>query len=302
MKKVIVAGASGLIGKTLCKELKKRGYEIGVIARNSKEAKKQIPFANFFAQWEDEKKLEGLINGSCAVINLAGAPIIGKRWSNNYKKVILDSRIKATGKIVETIKHAKIKPKVFINGSAVGYYGIDNKRICDENEKPGDDFLAKVCKAWEDEAIKAEAEKVRVVLIRSAIVLDKSDGALPKMLTPFKFFVGGPIGSGKQFFPWIHIEDEIGIILYSLENEKVHGAINASAPEVVTNKNFAKILGGVLNRPSFLPVPTFALKLLYGEAASTLTTGTQVSSDKIMSLGYLFKYPQLKSALENILQ
>lgn len=302
MKKVIVAGASGLIGKNLCSTLKNRGYKVIVVTRNSKKGNPFNGFVDKYVEWSQREELNREIDGSFAIINLSGAPIIGKRWSRKYKEIILNSRISTTQTLVSSIKKTKTKPKVFINGSAVGYYGEKTNYLCTEEKNAGHDFLAQVCREWEHEVLKVEKEKVRVVLIRSGIVLDKSDGALAKMLPPFQFFIGGPIGSGKQFFPWIHIQDEVGIILFALENEKVKGPINTVAPEATTNKIFSKSLGKVLNRPSLLPIPGFFLKIIFGEASSTLTSGVNVSSKKIESLGYIFKYPKLENALKNLLK
>jgi uncharacterized protein (TIGR01777 family) len=172
----------------------------------------------------------------------------------------------------------------------------------DETSPPGSDFLAKICSAWEAEAKKAKRYGVRVVCIRTAVVLNRQEGALPRMITPFFFWLGGPIGSGKQWFPWIHSVDEVGIICFALEHERVTGAINAVAPEVVTSKQFATTLGNVLHKPSLIPVPSTILSLLFGEAASVVTTGVLVSSQRISSLGYTFTYPSLQQALQNILK
>jgi uncharacterized protein len=302
-KKIVVAGATGLVGKTLCHELITRGYELIVVTRDIASAKLAILEASKYIDWSDTKDLEDAVGEAYGIINLAGSPIVGKRWTEDYKKILLDSRTTTTKHIVEAIKKATIKPQVLINGSAVGYYGIiPDATARNETASPGSDFLAKICVAWEKEAIEAEQFGTRVVCIRTAIVLDKNEGALPRMLTPFYYSVGGPIGSGKQWFPWVHVKDEVGIICFALENDNVKGAINSVSPDVVTNKTFAAIIGKVLNKPSFIPVPSFVLKLMFGEAAVVITTGIKISAQKITDLGYTFQYPKLQQALESILK
>lgn len=302
-KKVVIAGATGLIGKTLCNELQRRNYSLVVVTRDVIAAQKALLDVSQFATWNDTGAFERAIDGAYGVINLAGAPIVGKRWTEKYKKVLLDSRITTTKSIIAAIKKAEQKPKVLINGSAVGYYGYVPKETgYDETSPPGSDFIAQICVAWEKEASKAKTYGTRVVCVRTGIVLDKNAGALPRMLTPFYYYLGGPIGSGKQWFPWIHVQDEIGIICFALENEKVSGPVNSVSPDAVTNREFSSMVGKVLHKPSILPVPTFVLKLMFGEAAVVITTGVKVSSQKIIQLGYKFHYPKLQEALESILQ
>jgi len=302
-KRIVVAGATGLVGKTLCHELIMRGYELIVVTRDIVSAKHSLPEASNYIEWSDTKGLEESVGKAYGIINLAGSPIVGKRWTKEYKKVLLDSRTTTTKSIVNAIKKATIKPHVLINGSAVGYYGIiPAADTCSETASPGSDFLAKICVAWEKEAIEAEQFGTRVVCIRTAIVLDKNEGALPRMLTPFYFSVGGPIGSGKQWFPWVHVKDEVGIICFTLENANVKGPVNSVSPDAVTNKTFATMIGKVLHKPSFIPVPPFVLQFMFGEAAVVITTGVKVSSQKITDLGYTFQYSKLQQALESILK
>jgi len=302
-KRIVVAGATGLVGKTLCYELITRGYALIIVTRDIAVAKQSIPDATTYITWSDTKGLEKAVESAYGVINLAGSPIVGKRWTKEYKKVLLDSRTTTTKNIVEAIKKATIKPQVLINGSAVGYYGIiPNNAASDETASAGSDFLAKICVVWEKEAQQAEQFGTRVVCIRTAIVLSKHEGALPRMLTPFYYSVGGPIGSGKQWFPWVHVKDEVGIICFALENDKVKGPVNSVSPDAVTNKTFATMIGKVLHKPSFIPVPSFFLQLMFGEAAIVITTGVRVSAQKITDLGYTFQYPKLQQALESILK
>ncbi len=302
-KKIVLAGATGLVGKTLCRKLINMGYEIVILARDIASAKKSVPHAYQIILLSDTASIEKSIDGAYGVINLAGAPIVGKRWTPEYKKILFDSRIETTKTIVTAIKNAKNKPTILINGSAIGFYGmVAATTPYNETSPAGKDFLAQLCMEWEKEATCAEQFGTRVVTIRTAIVLDKHEGALPQMLTPFSFFLGGPIGSGKQPFPWIHIIDEVGIICFALENKSVTGPINAVAPEQVTNIIASQTIGKILHKPSIFPVPPVVLSLMFGEAATVLTTGVYASSEKIIKQGYTFHFPTLTGALTNILK
>ena len=297
-----MAGATGLVGKQLCLALISKGYDIVVIVRDIEKAKNSLPRVNEYITWSDKKALKDAVSGAYAVINLSGAPIVVKRWTKAYKNILFDSRILTTRQLVHALQSVTTKPRVLIQGSAIGYYGIVPQNTpYTEGSPSGNDFLARLCVAWEHEAQKALRYGMRVVYVRTAIILDRHEGALPRMITPFRYLLGGPIASGKQYFPWIHIEDEVGIICFALENPSVTGAINAVSPEIVTNKEFAKILGHMLHRPAWFPVPGLLLKLLFGEAADVLTSGVVVSSEKIRRLGYHFIYPSLQKALEDML-
>lgn len=301
--KIIVTGATGLIGSEICKKLLKRNYEVIVFTRNVESAKRKLPEVNSFIEWDykNPEKWEKQINGKDVVIHLAGANIFGKRWNENYKKKILESRILSTKNLVNAIKKAFVKPSVFISSSAVGYYGDCGNEILTEENPAGKDFLSSVCSAWEDEAAKVEESGIRGVSIRTGIVLSAEGGALKKMLLPFKFFIGGPIGNGKQWFPWIHIDDLINIYLYALDNSGIKGAVNASSTNPVTMNGFAKILGKVLRRPSIFPVPKSILKIVSGEAAEYIVMSQRVSVDKILNSGYRFRFEKLEDALRDLL-
>ena len=252
-----------------------------------------------FVTWD---KIAKAIDGAYGVVNLSGASIVGKRWTEEYKEVLRTSRIETTQKLVAAIGKVDKKPKVLVNASAIGYYGMLPKAYgFTESDSAGMDFLAQICVAWEKEATAAENSGIRVVCIRSAIILDKSEGALPQMLLPYRFYIGGPIGSGTQPFPWIHIDDEVNIFFTALENEKFKGAINAVSPEAVSQKEFSNVLGNVLHRPSAISVPLFVLRWLYGEGAKAITSGVTVLPKKLETLGFTFAYPKLQSALENLL-
>src|SRR6476660_8283764 len=234
-KRVVITGATGLIGKRLTKELVSRGYRVTVFSRNPDKAERALPEASDHVAWQpDSGDWAKHIDGAYAVINLAGAGIFNRRWTKSYKKIIMESRVRGTRALVDAIARAKEKPSVLINGSAVGYYGLTDSEMLDESSPPGNDFLAHVVQAWEREAAKAEALGVRVAMLRSGIVLAREGGALTLMSLPFKLFIGGPVLPGTQYFSWVHIDDEVGIILMALENEAATGPINSSAPEPQT--------------------------------------------------------------------
>jgi uncharacterized protein (TIGR01777 family) len=236
-----------------------------------------------------------------AVINLAGESIAGKRWTKARKKELKDSRIIPTRAIVDAIRRAPKKPALLINASAVGYYGMVDGGDVLETESWGHDFLAELCGAWELEARTAEQYGVRVVMLRFGVVLDRSAEALRRMTLPFRLFAGGWLGSGRQWFPWVHSDDVVGIVMFALENPKVSGPVNVVAPDHVTNKEFSQQLGKVMRRPCWAPVPGFVLRIALGEVAGMILTGPRVIPGKILDAGYDFKYPSLTPALESIL-
>lgn len=274
--RVVVAGASGLIGTHLLEALRARGDEPIALPR----------FGT--APWS--------LEGADAVVNLAGASVAGKRWTPAWKAEIEESRVRSTRAVVEAIARAARKPKVLVNASAVGYYGGRDDELLDEAASPGADFLANVVRQWEAEAQRAS---VRSVQVRTGIVLSKRGGAMEKMLPPFKAFVGGPIGSGKQWFPWIHIADEVGAILWCIDRE-LTGPVNLVAPGIVTMKDFAKALGRVLHRPAWAPVPAAPLKLLLGEFAGSLLEGQRAVPKKLLDSGFRFRFPDLDAALRDL--
>ena len=237
------------------------------------------------------------MDGADGIINLAGEPIAAKRWNEVQKERLRSSRLATTKSMVNAIAKADVKPKFLINASAVGYYGARGDELVTESAGPGQDFLARLCVDWENEAKKAEASGVRVALLRTGIVLAKGKGALAKMVPPFKIFFGGPLGRGQQWMPWIHIEDEIGLITYLIENAEARGPFNGTAPNPVTMNEFSKTLGDVLNRPSWARVPPSVLALMLGEMSEMLVNGQRAMPEAALKLGYVFKYPQLAEAL-----
>ena len=244
---------------------------------------------------------EGEISRSAAVVNLAGEGIFKKRWDTGYKSRIWRSRVDGTRQIVEAIGRQQQRPRIFINASAIGFYGPRGREPLDENGQPGSDFLGQMAQAWEAEAEKAEPLGLRVVRLRIGVVLDKVGGALAQMLPAFKLFLGGRAGHGRQYFSWIHRQDLVRIMLHVLDHDHIGGAVNATAPQPVTNKNFSVALGRALHRPVCAPVPAFALKLLLGEAAYVILTGQNVLPKAITAAGYRFVHPGLDKALEAIL-
>jgi uncharacterized protein (TIGR01777 family) len=296
--KVLITGASGLIGKALQASMAGSDDDLLLASRKAGDDDDRI-------QWTVEEgftetdRLEGLD----AVIHLAGENISGLRWTDEKKKAIRDSRVIGTRNVVEAISKLKVKPKVLVTSSAIGYYGECGDEEVTESSMPGDDFLAEVAKAWETESRRAEDAGVRTVLLRTGIVLSKDGGALGTMLLPFKLGVGGVIGSGRQWMSWISIDDHVRVIRHVIENESIRGAVNSVAPGPVTNEQFTKILGEVLYRPTILPLPSFAVSMLFGEMGDALLlSSTRVVPKRLLDSGFEFKYPDLKSALEHILK
>ena len=295
--KILITGASGLIGKALQKSFTEKGYEMLLASRGGPKKTNEIQWSvEEGFQEKDLPRIEGLD----AVIHLAGEGIAGLRWTDEKKKAIRDSRVIGTHNLVNILSELNEKPKVFISGSAMGFYGDRGDDIVTETSKPGDTFLSEVCKEWEMESRRAEDLGIRTVLLRTSIVLSKDGGALATMLTPFRFGVGGVVGSGKQWMSWVSLDDVVAIINYALENEKLRGAVNVASPNPVTNEEFTKTLGEVLYRPTFLPLPEFAVNLVFGEMGDALLIdSTRVEPRRLKEAGYEFKYTDLKSALEN---
>jgi uncharacterized protein (TIGR01777 family) len=303
-RRIVLTGATGLIGTRVVKALSERGDHVVALVRDTERARRSAPGAAEYLKWSDsatEGEWVSRLDGADAVVNLAGSPI-SVRWTERTKQEAHNSRVRATRHLVEAIARVPGKPSVLVNASAVGYYGASPTGVVTESSPSGSDFLARLCAEWESEARKVEADGVRVVLVRTGIALDPRGGALAKLLTPFKLFVGGPLGSGKQPFPWIHIDDEVGILLWALDTPSVEGPINATAPKVVTNKEFSSILGEVLHRPSVLPVPEFALRILFGEAVVILTEGQHAIPERTRQLGYRFRHDDPREALLDLLR
>ena len=304
MKNIIITGATGSIGRMLVRNLIARGDEVIVFTRNSETALNKIANTNKLVKWDYTKPDEWKkhLNSADAVVHLAGANLSGRRWNNDYKKLAYDSRIISTRNLVESIKMVEQKPKVFITASAVGIYGNRHDEVLDETSSLGNDFLADLCKDWEKDAAKIEEIGVRRVSIRTGLVLNKNEGVLKQLYLPFKFFVGGPLAGGRQWFPWIHSDDIIGIYLYVLDDESVIGSINAASPGIVRMKEFAKNLGKVLRRPSLFPIPKLAMKIVAGEVADYAVMSQRTSAKKIIEAGYNFNFENVEEALRDLLE
>jgi uncharacterized protein len=300
---IVITGGTGFIGRALCRTLANEGHRITVLTRRTSEASRLLGSPVNVVEWNglEGGPWERCLEGADAVINLAGAPIADARWTVARKRLLTDSRVLTTCLLVGAISRRSLKPLTLISASGIGYYGASDDRVLDEGAARGEDFLADLCLAWEAEAMRAEQFGVRVVLLRTGMVLETDGGALAKMLLPFRIFAGGPILPGTQWVSWIHRRDHIGLIMWSLTTPTVSGPVNAVAPEPVTMRTFCQVLGHVLRRPSWLPVPEFALQLLLGELGSLMTTGQRVSPSKANSGGYRFQYPTLESALQAIL-
>jgi uncharacterized protein len=288
--RITITGASGRIGTRLGERLRARGDEVTVLSRSAERGVRWDP--------QNEAAPAGALAGRDAVVHLAGEDV-AQRWNDETKHRIRESRVAGTHNLVAGLTDvpAADRPTVLVSGSASGYYGPHGDEEVTESEPAGEDFLAEVCAAWEREARAAEALGLRVVRVRTGIVLDREGGALATMLPPFKLGVGGPVAGGRQWMPWIHVDDEVGILLAAIDNPAWSGAVNASAPNPVTNRDFSKALGRALHRPAVAPVPALAIRALYGEMAQIVTTGVRMVPARALELGYAFAHPELDEAL-----
>ena len=297
--KVVVTGATGFVGQEVVKQLLIAGDEVIVLTRNVAKAAITLGSSCRYYQWEDGEALppSEALEGVDGIINLMGETI-SKRWDEPQKKKIYNSRINGTRKLVEAIEKLKVKPKVFVSTSAVGIYGNRGPEEINESSSLADDFLAKVCKDWENEANKAKNYGVRVVMIRLGIVLGRKGGALAKMLPIFKLGLGGPLGSGNQYMSWIHVRDIATMFIEAVKNNELKGVFNGTSPYPATNSEFTKLLGKVLGRPAFLPVPSIALKLALGEMSQLLLEGQKVLPVKFKEAKFRYRYSTLEMALK----
>ena len=273
--RIVIAGGSGFLGSRLSRALEARGADVVILTRDAGAGRVRR------ISWNPDGTVgpwASVVEGANAVVNLAGTSIAGKRWTPRRKQEILNSRVQATRSLAAAIAGASSRPRTFISGSAVGYYGpLDDRRVT-ETAPPGADFLARVCVEWEKEA--AAATGTRVVMLRTGIVLAREAGALPQMLPPFRFGAGGPVGSGSRYWPWIHVDDWTALALWAIENDTIEGPVNVTGPSPVTNTEFASALGRAMHRPAFIPAPAFALRLLLGEMADSLLLSASGLSGK----------------------
>jgi uncharacterized protein len=299
--KVTVSGATGLIGSRLIEELKRRGDEVTVLSRNPDAARASLGVeAVRWSPMEEPAPAEALA-GRDGVVHLAGENV-GQRWTDETRRRIRDSRIAGTGNLVAGLRRADPRPGVLVAASAVGYYGARGDEVVEESTPPGDDFLAAMVRDWEAATDEAADAGLRVVKLRTGVVLDAQGGALGRMLPFFKAGVGGPVAGGGQYMPWVHPEDVVGLQLAALERSDWEGVFNATAPAPVTNKEFSRALGRALNRPAVLPVPAAGLKVLYGEMSLIVTTGQRAVPRRALEHGYEFRHTDLDEALRSALE
>lgn len=300
---IVIAGGTGFLGRPLATALSADGRQVTVLTRKRPPG---TPASGSIAhvEWhpEDERGAwTTLIDGAEAIVNLAGESIVSGRWTTGRKVRLVESRLQATRSLAGAISAATNPPPVFVSASAIGYYGDRGDEVLTEASAPGNDFLADLCVQWEREATRAKSERTRVALIRTGIVLDTAGGALRKMLPPFKMFAGGPLGSGQQYMSWIHLTDWVRLVRWMIGTDRASGPINATAPAPVANREFSKALGAALHRPSLLPAPAFALRLLLGEMADSLLLASQrVLPARAAELGFPFSYPRLEPALHSL--
>lgn len=305
--RTIITGGSGLIGRALTNSFLQDAHEVIILSRDP-EGVKNLPSGARAVQW-DGNTPQGwgdLIEGANAVVNLAGENIAGEgffpdRWTDERKHRILSSRLNAGKAVTQAIQSAEQKPGVVVQASAIGYYGASDDQVITEEDPSGDDFQADVCQQWEDSSRGVEELGVRRVVTRGSIALSIEGGAFLRLMFPFRFFIGGPLGSGKQYISWIHIADQVGVIRFLIDNQMASGVYNLSSPNPVTNKEFAQTIGKVMGRPSFIPVPEFAFNTMFGEVSTVVVDGLRVLPQRLQELGYQFKFPELEPAIRNIL-
>lgn len=305
--KVAITGATGFVGSRLVEQLSQAGHSVVVFTRNLSHASRVFPSSSFpkvtsiaytptqAGEWQQA------IAGCDGVVNLAGEPIAENRWTPERKRIILESRQLTTRLLVEAIAQADPKPSVLVSGSAIGYYGTSETASFDETSGAGDDFLAQVCQAWEAEAMRVKEGGTRLVILRTGIVLGLEGGAIAKMITPFRLFAGGPLGTGKQWVSWIHRDDLVELIIQSLSQPSYEGVLNATAPNPVRMAEFCHVMGQALNRPSWLPVPEIALEALLGDAAKMVLEGQQVLPQRTQAAGFHYQFADIQSALRDVL-
>lgn len=293
--RVGVVGATGFVGRALVSALRARGDSVVAFSRDPARARKSLPTVT------EARPLEALtaegVSDLDAVVNLAGESVGAKRWDDAYKAAIRESRVLTTRRVVDAIGAASPRPQVLVNASAVGFYGPRGEEDVTEATPPGGDFLASVCRDWEREAERVSGFGVREVRARLGVVLGDAGGSLEKMLLPFKMFVGGPVGDGRQWFPWVHLDDVVGAIVWALDHPTLRGPVNVTAPEPLRFREFSAALGRRLHRPSWLPVPAFALRLVMGQMAEVVVSGQRALPAALLADGYLFKYSRIDDAL-----
>jgi uncharacterized protein (TIGR01777 family) len=300
--RILISGATGFVGQALCESLRKDGHELAALARRPEQTLARVGSLSTAFAWDaaaGEPPAEALA-GIDAVIHLAGEPVVGL-WTQAKREAIRSSRVDGTRRLVDGLNRLDQPPRVFISASAIGYYGDRGDEALSEDSPPGEGFLSEVSVAWEQQARRAEQSGLRALQLRIGIVLEAGGGALGAMLTPAKLGLGGPLGSGRQWWSWIHRDDLVGLIRLALENDSLHGPLNATAPAAARQKDFARTLGRVLRRPAFLPAPAFALRALLGGFSDELLSSKRVLPEKALAVGYRFMHPEIEPALRSIL-
>lgn len=298
--RVAITGGTGFVGKALTKKLLSLGHEVFILTRNSKNKEGNLTYI----QWLTEGADPGAeLKHVDVFVNLAGESINSGRWTNERKERILNSRLQATEEVLKIMSKLETKPKTLINASAIGFYGTSlTDSFTEEHKKSGEDFLATTVKLWEEKAMKANELDIRTVLCRFGIILDKNDGALPRMALPYNLFAGGTVGSGKQWMSWIHLDDVVDAMIFLMNNNTISGPVNFTAPHPVKMRELGQAIGAALKRPHWIPAPAFALQLALGEMSLLVLEGQRVFPEKLQKAGYLFQYEKVDKALLNIFQ
>lgn len=298
---IAITGGSGLIGRALAAELVAAGHDVTVLSRNP-DSLEGMPRQVELARWDARSAdlIGPLVESADGIVHLAGESIAAGRWTEQRKRSIRDSRVASTRALAEAVVAARKPPSVVVQGSAVGYYGSRGDQEIDEEQPPGDDFLASVCRSWEEAGQAISAAGIRRPVLRTGIVLSNEGGALPRMALPFRLFAGGPAGDGRQWMPWIHIRDQVAAMQWLLEHSTADGPFNLTAPNPVTNREFSTCLGRTLHRPSFMPAPGFALRAALGEMADLILTGQRAVPGRLLAGGFRFHFSEIEAALRDL--
>ena len=301
--RAIITGGTGLIGRQLAASFIKDGHEAIALSRDPERHQGHMPPGVELVAW-DAQSVQGwgeLADGADAIVNLVGENLSAKPWSPAQKRRIRESRLNGGKAVVEAIRQAKHKPRVVIQASGVNYYGPCGDEVIGEDHPAGSDFLSQVCVDWEASTAEVENMGVRRAITRSGVVLDKKEGALPRFLLQFRLFAGGPLGNGRQWLAWIHPQDEINAIRYLIDHEDASGPFNLASPNPKTNREFGKAIGRVLHRPALMPVPAFAIKLVFGEMSIVVLKGQRTTQQRLADLGFQFSHPELQEAIKNVI-
>ncbi|HVN91790.1 MAG TPA: TIGR01777 family oxidoreductase [Candidatus Binataceae bacterium] len=299
--RLLITGATGFIGRALVSHLNGSGNQLAALVRDEVKARALLGNKVGLIASGQQADLQKAVSSSDAIINLAGEPVVGQRWTEDRKQRIITSRVELTRQIVAAIKQSTPRPTVLISASAIGYYGDCGSTVVSDDHPPASDFLARLCQDWEAAALEARSVAIRVFIPRIGIVLGPEGGALAKMITPFRMGLGGPIGSGNQYVPWIHLADMIGIITQAVEDSRFDGPMIAAAPNPVTNREFSQTLARLLHRPCVIPAPAFALKIALGEAAAPLLNSQRVAPERLAEAGFAWRYTTIDAALKDLI-